>query len=223
MRKQTFILSQVAGLIIGVCLTTIALYAPGLSLSPSNTSYYLGNGQWKWTIFIDAPEKAIEDIRCVEYTLHPSFPNPVREVCDRGTGPHAFALSAIGWGVFKISIRVIHNNGKIHLLKHMLTFEAPQVKERLPIRAGNVATHLGEGRWDWKVFVRAPEEVLNQIRLVKYILHPTFPNPEQEVLERGTGPHAFALSAIGWGIFEIQIRVFLKNGQVQDLTHTLKF
>lgn len=223
MKKQILALSKVAGLITGVCFITITLSAPVLNLSASNISCYSGNGRWDWTIFTNVPEEVLENIKCVEYTLPPTFPNPVREVCDRGTGPHAFALSDTGWGVFEISIKVILKNGKVHLLKHMLAFEAPLVKELLPITADNVATPAGKGRWNWTVFIQAPEEVLNQIQLVKYILHHTFPNPEQEVLERGTGPHAFALSATGWGMFKIKIRVFLKNGQVQDLEHDLKF
>lgn len=223
MKKQVFVLSQVVGLIAGMCFITVILSASDSELSSSNISRYVGNGRWHWTVFIKASSEVLEDIRCVEYTLHPTFPNSVREVCSTKDPQYPFGLETNGWGVFEISIKVTFKNGKVHFLKHMLTFEAPPVKEPFPITADNVATAAGEGRWGWTVFIQGSEEVLDQIQLVKYILHPTFPNPEPEVLERGEGPYAFALSARGWGTFMIRIRVFLKTGEVQELEHYLKF
>src|SRR6516165_7227020 len=49
----------------------------------SNTSTYAGAGRWDWTIFVDADPNTLEQIDCVEYTLHPTFPNPVRKVCSQ--------------------------------------------------------------------------------------------------------------------------------------------
>jgi transcription initiation factor IIF auxiliary subunit len=108
-------------------------------------------------------------------------------------------------------------------LRHMLTLKAAPVEYPLPITANNVATRTGEEWWNWTIFIEGPEEALNQIQCVEYTLHPTFSNPVQEVCSRGIGPHAFAFSARGWGTFVIQIRVFLKNGQVQRLVHNLRF
>ena len=48
-----------------------------------NDSLPLFVGQ-QMDVFIQAPPAVLSQIKCVEYTLHPTFPNPVRQVCDRG-------------------------------------------------------------------------------------------------------------------------------------------
>jgi len=191
----------------------------------ANTSIYLGEGKWEWTVFIQAQGDILKQIQVVEYTLHPTFPNPVVEVREPRSGPHAFALTRIGWGTFEISIKVTFDNGRVRTLKHMLTFVAEPVRRPLRIKADNIAEKLPDrrGRWEWTVFIQAPEDILGQIHIVEYTLHPTFPNPVVEVREPRSGPHAFALTRIGWGTFKLSIRVFLKDGRVQELTHNLKF
>jgi transcription initiation factor IIF auxiliary subunit len=91
------------------------------------------------------------------------------------------------------------------------------------ISADNTAKGLGNGRWSWTVFIKAPLEVLQDIQSVQYTLHPTFPYPVQRVSTIGDLKQPFALSATGWGTFPIQIRVFMKDGQTHDLTHNLNF
>jgi hypothetical protein len=100
---------------------------------------------------------------------------------------------------------------------------APTVVPAPNITAGNVATRVSEQQWNWTVFIRGSEDALDQVDCVEYTLHPTFPNPQQVVCERGTGSAAFPLSASGWGTFEIRIRVFMKDGRVHELTHNLQF
>ncbi len=79
-------------------------------------------GNWDWTVFIQAPEEVLDQVDSVEYTLHPTFFDPVRIVDERGTGPYAFSLSRTGWGTFGIKIRVFLKNGRIHYLTHLLRF-----------------------------------------------------------------------------------------------------
>jgi transcription initiation factor IIF auxiliary subunit len=117
----------------------------------------------------------------------------------------------------------MYKNGEVHHLKHMLAFNAPPVEAPLPINAQNVAVSVGKNRWQWTVFIRGSSSDLDKIRCVEYTLHPTFPKPVQEVTRRGADSRAFAFTAIGWGTFKIRIRVFLKNGQVQHITHDLTF
>ena len=100
---------------------------------------------------------------------------------------------------------------------------APAVEAELPITAGNVATKVGEKLWNWTVFVQAPINVLAQVQCVEYTLHSTFNNPVKKVCRRGSSEHAFALNANGWGTFQIKIRVLLKDGRNQFLTHFLRF
>ena len=223
MKKQVFILSQIVILISALLFIISPRTLSAQNISAHNTSKYVCNGKWKWTIFIQAFPQVLDGIRSVEYTLHPTFPNPVRMVNSIGDSRFPFGLTTIGWGTFEISIKVIFENGEVRHLKHMLTFEAPPVEDPLPIETRNVAISVGKNRWKWTVFIQGSSNVLDQIRCVEYTLHPTFPKPVQEVSKRGTGSRAFALSAIGWGTFQIRLRVFLRNGQVQELTHDLRF
>ena len=95
----------------------------------------------------------------------------------------------------------------------------------LPITADNIAvkSKTTEKYWDWTVFIQGPEDVLDQIKYVEYTLHPTFPNPVRIVSERGLHPYAFPLRTSGWGTFTIKIKVFLKDGRFQVLSHLLSF
>jgi len=223
MNRQTHVLLKVFVLVIEVSLIFVISSEPAQKLSASNISCYIGNGKWDWTIFIIAAQEVLEDIKCVEYTLPQTFPEPIRKVCNLGDSHYPFGLTSIGKGIFEISIKVIFKDEKVFLLKHMLNFEPLQVEGRLPIRASNDSTYMGSGQWDWTVFITGPPEILDRILLVKYTLHPSFSDPEQEVFDRGEGRRGFALSGISWGVFKIHIRLFLKNGQIQDLKHDLKF
>jgi transcription initiation factor IIF auxiliary subunit len=204
-------------------LVFLAGSAPGQDITAANTSRYIGSGKWEWTVFVKAPSDLLNEIRHVEYKLHPTFPNPNRKVESMGDRDYPFGLTATGWGTFDIDIKVTFKSGKSRRMKHTLAFTSPPVRQPLPITADNVATPTNKNRWRWTVFVKGPEDALAKIQCVEYTLHPTFFEPVQEMCERGEGPQAFALSAVGWGTFEIKIRVFLKDGTAQELTHQLKF
>ena len=73
------------------------------------------------------------------------------------------------------------------------------------------------------ILCRASDQVLAQIRCVEYTLHPTFPDRIREICERGSSRQPFALTSRGWGTFQVQLRVFFKDGRTQSLTHDLKF
>ncbi len=74
--------------------------------------------------------------------------------------------------------------------------------------------------YEWRIFVLAPEDTLDQIEFVTYFLHPTFPEPVQNVFDR---PNAFALTAAGWGTFEVGALIHMKDGTTIPLTHELDF
>lgn len=73
--------------------------------------------------------------------------------------------------------------------------------------------------YTWRIFVDEPKEVLDTIRDVQYILHPTFPEPVQD---RDDPDDQFALETSGWGEFKIAARVTYKDGKTEDVTHELK-
>jgi hypothetical protein len=92
------------------------------SIIADNVSESVGNKRWNWTVFIKGDREAIDAVKCVEYKLHPTFPDPIRLVCDRGDLSRPFGLSATGWGTFSIGIRVFMKDGSHKDLKHQLKF-----------------------------------------------------------------------------------------------------
>jgi hypothetical protein len=92
------------------------------AFTTGNTATFVGNKRWDWTVFIRGSEEDLARVRCVEYTLHPTFPDPVRTICQRGAGPNAFPLSTNGWGTFRVHIRVMLKDGEDLKLAHQLEF-----------------------------------------------------------------------------------------------------
>jgi len=91
-------------------------------ITAENISKRVDDNKWRWTIFVKGPKKDIDGIKCVEYTLHPTFPNPVREVCEQGEPTRPFALTATGWGTFPVGIKILMKDGRNLELKHQLKF-----------------------------------------------------------------------------------------------------
>lgn len=92
------------------------------SLTADNVAHSIGNNKWNWTIFLKGDKRTIDAIKCVEYTLHPSFPHPVRQVCEKGDPKRCFELSSTGWGTFKVGIHVHMKDGSSKNLEHQLKF-----------------------------------------------------------------------------------------------------
>lgn len=211
-----------------------ALLGPGLAQTRRdvqvwNTYSYRGGGRYDWRVFIDENRGTMEKIHCVEYTLHPTFPDPVSSVCDPDDG---FALRRNGWGEFVISLKIQWKDRRVTRQQYHLDFHSPPAAAtRKPkaaasasIRTGNTSRPLGRGQWTWTVFVAADQRTVDQIRCVEYQLHPTFAKPVWRICEPGSRPdQAFPLSAQGWGTFDVGIKLEFRNGDVRFLNHTLRF
>ena len=83
---------------------------------------YRENDYWTWSVWIEGSEAELDSIAYVEYTLHPTFPQPVRQIKDRRT---KFRLKTAGWGVFTIYATVVHKDGVATQLKHHLELRYP--------------------------------------------------------------------------------------------------
>src|SRR5215469_6083320 len=81
------------------------------SLDIQNTAEKIGDKEWRWTAFVSGPPDEIGKIACVKYTLHPTFPKPVQEVCSIEDPKHPFALTATGWGTFNLRARIEFKDG----------------------------------------------------------------------------------------------------------------
>ena len=90
------------------------------------------------------------------------------------------------------------------------------------VRLANYAKNLdkrgNQQYYRWRVFIDEPDSILDQISEVKYILHPTFPEPQQVQTNRGD---KFALETSGWGSFTMLIEVTSKGGKVEMIPYFL--
>ncbi len=86
---------------------------------------YEGQDWWSWSVWVDGPVRELNDIAHVEYTLHPTFPKPVRKVSTRRNN---FKLSTAGWGVFTIYARVVKKDKTVLRLRHRLQLHYPDGK-----------------------------------------------------------------------------------------------
>lgn len=84
---------------------------------------YVGQRTWEWTIYLKAAKEVLEKIKCVTYTLHPTFPDPVVEICEAGKNPNqAFSYQARGWGTFVVDVEIAFRDGTRMNKKHQLVF-----------------------------------------------------------------------------------------------------
>ena len=90
----------------------------------------------------------------------------------------------------------------------------------LRVRLKSETSPIKEDWWSWKVWVDGTEDALDQIKSVKYLLHPTFPNPIRVVEDRQS---KFELSDKGWGEFAITAQVATKTGETVSLEHWIEF
>lgn len=90
------------------------------------SEHYAGNEWWDWSVWLDASPKDLEQIDHVEYTLHPTFPKPVRRVADKSTN---FRLNTGGWGTFKVRAKAVLKDGQEVPLAHDLKLHYPSGKE----------------------------------------------------------------------------------------------
>lgn len=89
----------------------------------------------------------------------------------------------------------------------------------MSIQIKQESSNVNAHRWNWSVWLVGSATELDQIEYVTYTLHPTFPNPVQEIYTREDG---FRLKSSGWGEFTIYIDITQKNGESFQLTHDLK-
>jgi transcription initiation factor IIF auxiliary subunit len=87
----------------------------------------------------------------------------------------------------------------------------------------NVAEQVADESWQWTAFVSGSPDQIGKIACVQYTLHPTFPNPVQKVCSSNDPKHPFALTATGWGMFNLRARIEFKDGTSKEITHYIKF
>src|SRR6185437_12713362 len=90
-----------------------------MSLQVANNLSYKSPNWWEGSIWLDGPEEELKAIKAVEYTLDPSFPEPVQTKTDPVS---KFKLDTATSGPFKLHVRAIHKAEGVPdtLLEHEL-------------------------------------------------------------------------------------------------------
>lgn len=112
-------------LLLGGLFLFIAGGAQAQDLSTANVSEYIGDSKWTWTIYITGPYTLLAQVNYVEYQLHPTFSNPTQRVYKTADSRYPFGLTASGWGVFEVGVKVVFKSGEAQFMKHMLQFVQP--------------------------------------------------------------------------------------------------
>jgi hypothetical protein len=123
-----------------------------------------GYDMFAFCLFIAGDSHEIDTISEVEYTLHPTFPNPIVSRYDRLT---RFALESEAWGEFVVRARLFTVGGDEIRLSERLLLEADKWPRGAPWaeletinRSRLKLNHLAElimeclleGDWDWRKF-----------------------------------------------------------------------
>jgi transcription initiation factor IIF auxiliary subunit len=93
-----------------------------MSISIKQSAEYQADDWWKWKVWIESPSQDLDRISNVTYTLHRTFPNPVRTIKDRES---KFCLETSGWGEFTIFALVEFENKELQKLTHELELRYP--------------------------------------------------------------------------------------------------
>lgn len=94
-----------------------------VNLIVAQSQKYEGDQRWRWSLWIEGADEDLDRIQSVTYTLHPTFPEPIRTVTDRAS---KFQLRCSGWGIFRIAVTVRLKNGETIELEHHLQFAIPR-------------------------------------------------------------------------------------------------
>jgi transcription initiation factor IIF auxiliary subunit len=116
----------------------------------------------------------------------------------------------------------IQNTILVYLIVMICGINMPTTSAQ-EISASNISQYVGNGKWNWTIFILAPSEVIRDIDCVEYSLPSTFPNPIRKVCRVGDLHYPFGLTNNGWGVFEVSIKVIFKNNTTSQLTHMLTF
>lgn len=104
---------------------------------------YRGQDWWEWAVWIEAPDKVLDEIEYVEYKLHPTFPDPVRRTTNRN---EKFLIESAGWGEFMIGVEISTRKGEHLKRQHWLTLDYPAPPSKNLISSGAKLSRQGRER-----------------------------------------------------------------------------
>jgi hypothetical protein len=87
----------------------------------------------------------------------------------------------------------------------------------------NIAKYNGDKAWSWTAYINGPRDQIGRINCVVYTLHPTFSQPIQRICGTANPLYPFGITLTGWGTFDLEARLELKDGSSVELSHYLDF
>lgn len=94
-----------------------------MTLRIKQSTRYQGKDWWEWSVWLEGTKPELNGVDHVVYTLHATFPDPVRTVKTRQNG---FRLDSAGWGEFQIFLEIVQRNGKHTKRNHWLELTYPK-------------------------------------------------------------------------------------------------
>lgn len=102
-----------------------------LNIRLTNSASSKGNDRWNWSVWLEGEDHELDQIKAVEYILHPTFRNPHRIVTDRNSN---FRLDSNGWGEFMIHAKITTVHETTFNMDHWLRL-SEEGEEPAPTRA----------------------------------------------------------------------------------------
>jgi len=107
-----------------------------LNICLSNSAFSKGNDKWTWSVWLEGEDHELDQIKSVEYILHPTFRNPNRTITDRNS---SFRLDSNGWGEFMIHAKITTVHDTSFNIDHWLRL-SEEGEEAAPTRAAPTKT-----------------------------------------------------------------------------------
>ncbi len=89
-------------------------------------------------------------------------------------------------------------------------------------RVENTSQYLSNGLFNWKIFIKAENDLLKRIEFVEYRLDPSFRDPIKKVYKLGDSKYPFAFSGEALKAFNVGITVYVKNDKPMYSDYTLQ-
>lgn len=116
--------ASAAAAIVALCIPFSPTEARSQDIEVENVARKSGD-QFEWTAYVVADEEDLNKIKCVVYTLHPTFPDPVQRVCGTDNRKYPFGLTVSGWGSFNLRTKVEFKDGSSKEIVHRVDFKKP--------------------------------------------------------------------------------------------------
>jgi hypothetical protein len=90
------------------------------------------------------------------------------------------------------------------------------------VQIGEKASALGNGNWQWTVFLGGTQESLAAVKCVRYSLDADVPEPDRKVCQAGRAGLSFATSGGATRSFSLKATVEWDDGRATELTYKVR-